>query len=107
MSKFIRYTSEFVQSLRPNVDEVISEKLSKHFDVINELFLESTQYQDNRKKINYNQINSQKWRSINNNIVNSILLLLNGLDTSLYNEVESKIVCIEIKDINNKDILQI
>lgn len=101
MSKFIRYTSEFVQSLRPNVDEVISEKLSKHFDVINELFLESTQYQDNRKKINYNQINSQKWRSINNNIVNSILLLLNGLDTSLYNEVESKIVCIEIKDINN------
>lgn len=101
MSKFIRYTSEFVQSLRPSVDEVISEKLSKHFDVINELFLESTQYQDNRKKINYNQINSQKWRSINNNIVNSILLLLNGLDTSLYNEVESKIVCIEIKDINN------
>jgi hypothetical protein len=101
MSKFIRYSSEFVQSFRPGVDEVISEKLSKHFDMINELFLESTQYQDNRKKINYNQINSQKWRSINNNIVNSILLLLNGIDISLYNEIESKIVCIDIKDLNN------
>ena len=53
MSKFIRHTNEFVQSLRPKADEVISEKLSKHFDKINELFLESTQYQDNRKKINY------------------------------------------------------
>jgi hypothetical protein len=52
MAKFIRYTNEFIQSLRPDKDEVISEKLSKHFDVINELFLESTQYQDNRKKIN-------------------------------------------------------
>jgi len=101
MSKFIRYTNEFVQSLRPGVDEIISEKLSKHFDMINELFLESTQYQDNRKKINYNQINSQKWRSINNNIVNSILLLLNGIDNSLYNDVESKLMCIEIKDLNN------
>ena len=101
MSKFIRYTSEFVQSLRPRADEIINEKLSKHFDKINELFLESTQYQDNRKKINYNQINSQKWRSINNNIVNSILLLLNGIDNALYTEIESKIVCIDIKDLNN------
>ena len=38
MAKFIRYTNEFIQSLRPDKDEVISEKLSKHFDVINELF---------------------------------------------------------------------
>jgi len=101
MSKFIRYSPEFVLSLRPNKNEIISEKLSKHFDWINELFLESTQYQDNRKKINYNQINSQKWRSINNNIINSVLLLLNSLDSSLYNEIESKIVSISIKDINN------
>jgi len=101
MSKFIRYSNELIQSMRPGKDEIISEKLSKHFDGINELFLESTQYQDNRKKINYNQINSQKWRSINNNIVNSILLMLNGLDNSLYNEIESKIVCTEIKDLNN------
>ena len=98
---FIRYLPEFIQSLRPQKDEIISEKLSKHFDWINELFLASTQYQENRKKINYNQINSQKWRTNNLNIVNSILLMLNGLDNSLYNEIEQKILHIEIKDINN------
>jgi hypothetical protein len=98
---FIRYLPEFIQSLRPQKDEIISEKLSKHFDWINELFLASTQYQENRKKINYNQINSQKWRTNNLNIVNSILLMLNGLDNSLYNEIEQKILNIEIKDINN------
>lgn len=101
MAKFIRYSNEHIQSMRPGKDEIISEKLSKHFDSINELFLESTQYQDNRKKINYNQINSQKWRSINNNIVNSILLMLNGIDSVLYNDIENKIVCTEIKDLNN------
>jgi len=101
MSKFIRYTNEFIQSMRPGKDEIISEELSKHFDHINELFLESTQYQDNRKKINYNQINSQKWRSINNNIVNTILLMLNGIDNTLYNNIENKIICTEIKDLNN------
>ena len=99
--KFVRYTPEFIQSLRPSKDAIISEKLSKHFDWINELFLESTQYQDNRKKINYNQINSQKWRSNNINIVNSILLMLNGLDETLYNEISNKITSIDIKDINN------
>lgn len=101
MAKFIKYTPEYVLSLCPNKDEIISERLSKHFDWINELFLQSTQYQDNRKKINYNQINSQKWRSINNNIVNSILLMLNSIDSSLYNETEKKIISMEIKDINN------
>jgi hypothetical protein len=100
-SKFVRYTPEFIQSLRPTKDAIISEKLSKHFDWINELFLESTQYQDNRKKINYNQINSQKWRSNNINIVNTILLMLNGLDNKLYKEIEHKLLSIEIKDINN------
>ena len=101
MAKFIKYTPEYVLSLCPSKDEIISERLSKHFDWINELFLQSTQYQDNRKKINYNQINSQKWRSINNNIVNSILLMLNSIDSSLYNETEKKIISMEIKDINN------
>jgi len=100
-SKFIRYTPEFIQSLRPSKDAIISEKLSKHFDWINELFLESTQYQDNRKKINYNQINSQKWRTNNTNIVNTIMLMLNGLDRKLYDEIENKLLAIEIKDINN------
>lgn len=100
MSKFVRYDSEFIQLQRPNKNTIISEKLSKHFDWINELFLQSTQYQDNRKKINYNQVNSQKWRN-NINIVNSILLMLNGIDTSLYLEIEHKIVSTEIKDINN------
>jgi len=100
-SKFLRYTPEFIQSLRPTKDTIISEKLSKHFDWINELFLESTQYQDNRKKINYNQINSQKWRSNNINIVNTIMLMLNGLDNKLYKEIETKLLNIEIKDINN------
>jgi hypothetical protein len=101
MSKFIKYTPEYVLSLCPSKDEIISERLSKHFDWINELSLQSTQYQDNRKKINYNQINSQKWRYINNNIVNSILLMLNSIDSSLYNETEKKITSMEIKDINN------
>jgi hypothetical protein len=100
-SKFIRYRPEFIQSQRPSKDTIISEKLSKHFDWINELFLESTQYQDNRKKINYNQINSQKWRSNNINIVNTIMLMLNGLDNKLYKEIEEKLLKIEVKDINN------
>jgi hypothetical protein len=100
-SKFIRYKPEFIQSMRPSKDTIISEKLSKHFDWINELFLQSTQYQDNRKKINYNQINSQKWRTIHNNIVNSVLLLLNSLDPTLYDEIETKITNINIKDVNN------
>ena len=101
MSNFVRYNSEFIQLQRPNKNAIISEKLSKHFDWINELFLESTQYQDNKKKINYNQINSQKWRNNSINIVNSILLMLNGIDSALYNEIEQKITSIEIKDINN------
>ena len=101
MAKFIKYTPEYVLSLCPSKDEIISERLSKHFDWINELFLQSTQYQDNRKKINYNQINSQKWRSINNNIVNSIMLMLNSIDSSLYNDTEKKIISMEIKHINN------
>jgi hypothetical protein len=100
MSKIMRYSSDFVLSLRPSKDQIISEKLSKHFDWINELFLESTQYQDNRKKINYNQINSQKWRTNNTNIVNTIMLMLNGLDSKLYDEIENKLLSIEIKDIN-------
>jgi hypothetical protein len=101
MSKFIRYNSENIQSFRPNKNTIISEKLSKHFDWINELFLESTQYQDNRKKINYNQINSQKWRNNNINVVNSILLMLNGIDPAFYNDIENKITSIDIKDVNN------
>ena len=101
MSKFIRYNSDHIQSFRPNKNTIISEKLSKQFDWINELFLESTQYQDNRKKINYNQINSQKWRSNNINIVNSILLMLNGIDTAFYDDIEQKILNTEVKDINN------
>jgi hypothetical protein len=36
-----------------------------------------------------------------NNIVNSILLMLNSIDSSLYNETEKKIISMEIKDINN------
>jgi len=101
MSAFIRYDSNFIQSLRPNKNTIISKKLSEHFDWINELFLASSQYQENRKKINYNQINSQKWRNNNINIVNSIMLMLNGLDIKGYNDVEKKITNIEIKDINN------
>ena len=101
MSAFRRYDSNFIQSLRPNKNTIISKKLSEHFDWINELFLASSQYQENRKKINYNQINSQKWRNNNINIVNSIMLMLNGLDKSIYDDVEKKITSIEIKDINN------
>jgi hypothetical protein len=101
MSAFRRYDSNFIQSLRPNKNTIISKKLSEHFDWINELFLASSQYQENRKKINYNQINSQKWRNNNINIVNSIMLMLNGLDKTIYNDVEKKITSIEIKDINN------
>jgi hypothetical protein len=101
MSAFRRYDSNFIQSLRPNKNTIISKKLSEHFDWINELFLASSQYQENRKKINYNQINSQKWRNNNINIVNSIMLMLNGLDKTVYNDVEKKITSIEIKDINN------
>ena len=31
-SKFVRYTPEFIQSLRPSKDAIISEKLSKFLD---------------------------------------------------------------------------
>lgn len=80
----------------------ISFELSNIFDNINELFKTSTQYIENKKRINYNQINHNKWKLKKNetsNIVNIISNCFNRITDSNYN-----IIFNEIKSSNKINI---
>ena len=68
---------QYVLQKLPNFDFLLTmegdgtadlSSLQSMFDSINNSFLQSTQYLENKKKINYNHINSSKWKKINSNI---------------------------------------
>ena len=77
MSKINIYSVEEILNYKNVNVNILTEELSNIFDSINNSFLQSTQYIENRKKINYNQVNSSKWKKINSNINTKLLSLLN------------------------------
>jgi hypothetical protein len=92
MSKVISYSIEEILKFKNVNINILTEELSNIFDGINNLFLKSTQYLENRKKINYNQINSVKWKKINSNINTKLLSLLNKITEETFSNILEKIL---------------
>jgi len=90
MSRIITYSVDEILKYK-NVN-ILTEELSNIFDSINNSFLQSTQYLENRKKINYNQINSSKWKKINSNINTKLLSLLNKITEETFSNILEKIL---------------
>ena len=96
MSKIISYSLEEILKFKNVNINILTEELSNCFDNINNSFLQSTQYLENCKKINYNQINSSKWKKINSNINTKLLSLLNRITDETFSNVLEKILNSEI-----------
>ena len=79
MSKINIYSVEEILNYKNVNVNILTEELSNMFDSINNSFLQSTQYIENRKKINYNHLNSNKLKKINSNINTKLLSLLNKI----------------------------
>lgn len=92
MSKIITYPVEEILKYRNVNVNILTEELSNMFDSINNLFLQSTQYLENRKKINYNQVNSSKWKKINSNINTKLLSLLNKITDETFSNILEKVL---------------
>jgi hypothetical protein len=92
MSKVITYSIDEILSYKNVNVNILTEELSNIFDSINVSFLQSTQYLENRKKINYNQINSSKWKKINSNINTKLLSLLNKITDETFSNILEKIL---------------
>ena len=92
MSKVITYSVDEILNYKNVNVNILTEELSNIFDSINVQFLQSTQYLENRKKINYNQINSSKWKKINSNINTKLLSLLNKVTDETFSNILEKIL---------------
>jgi hypothetical protein len=92
MSKVITYSVDEILNYKNVNVNILTEELSNIFDSINVSFLQSTQYLENRKKINYNQINSSKWKKINSNINTKLLSLLNKITDETFSNILEKIL---------------
>ena len=92
MSKVISYTVEEILLYRNVNVNILTEELSNIFDTINNSFLQSTQYLENRKKINYNHVNSNKWKKINSNINTKLLSLLNKITDETFSNILEKVL---------------
>ena len=92
MSKVITYSVDEILNYKNVNVNILTEELSNIFDSINIQFLQSTQYLENRKKINYNQINSSKWKKINSNINTKLLSLLNKVTDETFSNILEKIL---------------
>jgi len=92
MSKIISYSVEEILKYKNVNVNILTEELSNTFDGINNLFLQSTQYLENRKKINYNQVNSSKWKKINSNINTKLLSLLNKITDETFSNILEKVL---------------
>jgi hypothetical protein len=92
MSKIISYSIEEIINYRNVNVNILTEELSNIFDSINVSFLQSTQYLDNKKKINYNQVNSSKWKKINQNINTKLLSLLNRITDETFSNILEKVL---------------
>jgi len=105
MSKIISYSLEEILKYKNVNINILTEELSNSFDNINNSFLQSTQYLENRKKINYNQINSSKWKKINSNINTKLLSLLNKITDETFSNVLEKILNSDITNHKQLDKL--
>ena len=105
MSKIISYSLEEILKFKNVNINILTEELSNCFDNINNSFLQSTQYLENRKKINYNQINSSKWKKINSNINTKLLSLLNKINDETFSNVLEKILNSDVTNHNQLDKL--
>ena len=92
MSKVITYQVEEILNYKNVNVNILTEELSNIFDSINNSFLQSTQYIENRKKINYNQVNSSKWKKINSNINTKLLSLLNRITDETFSNILEKVL---------------
>jgi hypothetical protein len=92
MSKVITYSVDEILNYKNVNVNILTEELSNIFDQINVAFLASTQYLENRKKINYNQLNSSKWKKINSNINTKLLSLLNKVTDETFSNILEKIL---------------
>jgi hypothetical protein len=105
MSKVITYQIEEILNYRNVNVNILTEELSNIFDSINNSFLQSTQYIENRKKINYNQVNSSKWKKINSNINTKLLSLLNKITDETFSNVLEKVLNSNITNYTQLDKL--
>lgn len=92
MNPVITYSIDEFLSYKNVSVNVLTEELSNLFDNINNSFLQSTQYLDNRKKINYNHLNSNKWKKINSNINTKLLSLLNKITDETFSNILEKVL---------------
>ena len=92
MSRIITYSIEEILSYKNVNVNILTEELSNTFDSINSSFLQSTQYLENRKKINYNHLNSNKWKKINSNINTKLLSLLNKITDETFSSILEKVL---------------
>lgn len=92
MSRVITYSVEEILSYKNVNVNILTEELSNIFDSINNSFLQSTQYIENRKKINYNHLNSNKWKKINSNINTKLLSLLNKITDETFSNILEKVL---------------
>jgi len=92
MSKINIYSVEEILNYKNVNVNILTEELSNMFDSINNSFLQSTQYIENRKKINYNHLNSNKWKKINSNINTKLLSLLNKITEETFSNILEKIL---------------
>jgi len=105
MSKIISYSvDEILKYKNVNVN-ILTEELSNMFDSINNSFLQSTQYLENKKKINYNHINSNKWKKINSNINTKLLSLLNKITDETFSNILEKVLNSNVTNHNQLDKL--
>jgi hypothetical protein len=75
------YTSEFIYSFKDaHKNTEVSLELSDLFDSINEMFKTSTQYLDNKKRVNYNQMNHNKWKLKRKEDIGAINAAYNGFN---------------------------
>jgi hypothetical protein len=105
MSKIISYSLDEILKYRNVNVNILTEELSNMFDSINNSFLQSTQYIENKKKINYNQINSSKWKKINSNINTKLLSLLNKITDETFSNILEKVLNSNITNSNQLDKL--
>lgn len=83
-----------------NKENLVSQELSNIFDKINDMFKTSTQYLESKKKINYNQLNHNKWelkQDQDNTIINNIYLAFNKITEDNYQDI--------IKEISKQEII--
>jgi hypothetical protein len=98
--KQITYSYEFILKFKDiNSQEQITFELSSLFDKINEMFKTSTQYIESKKKINYNQLNHNKWekrKDHENNVINLVYSAFNRVSNINKEDIKKELLELEM-----------